>query len=344
MLVTETPILRRFWYCIAPSFEITDSPFPFRLLGESIVIWRDREGKVNAVQDRCLHRTARLSLGWIDNGNIVCPYHGWTYDQTGTCVKVPQDLVHRPRPFAIPSYHCAERYNYIWVSLEEPMFDIPELPEFDQSEYRQVIEFREEWAAHPLRIIENGFDGAHLTFVHKNTFGDPDPTVTSQRIDPRPDGFSAYSEYDVRTPDHMKDALATSDDKTTRTSENRFYLPFSRLGHLCYPDGLENILCTFITPIDNTRTQFVQWVVRNDTAEKVPPAAVVAFDREITLEDRGILESTEAEVFLDLTQSKEMHMVADRPGLNMRRMLKALIDGRDANAAGDDGALVLEHT
>jgi len=324
MLVTTVPLLRRFWYCVAPSSALTDQPFPFRLLAEPIVLWRDRDGKPHALRDRCQHRMAKLSLGWVNGGNIVCPYHGWEYDGTGACVHIPQDPSDR-RTIAISGYHCAERYNHVWVALEDPIFDIPTIPEFAAPGYRQVIEFYEPWAAHPLRIMENAFDAAHTTFVHQKSFGISDPSVQPIQIEELPDGFTSRQRVEVKTPDHMKAALSTTEDRTTRTITSRFFLPFSRTAKIAYPSGLENVLCTFLAPIDDTHTQFTQWVVRNDTATQVPPETVIAFDRQVTLEDRTVLESIDGDLAIDPAQGDEVHMASDRPGLLMRKMLNTLI-------------------
>ncbi len=63
MLMTQEPMLSRFWHCLFPFADLTEKPRPFRLLGEDIVVWKDLDGKPHAVQDRCPHRTAKLSLG-----------------------------------------------------------------------------------------------------------------------------------------------------------------------------------------------------------------------------------------------------------------------------------------
>ena len=80
MLVTKQPVLRRFWYTTVPDELLKDTPIAFRLLGEDIVLWRDLEGYPHALEDRCCHRTAKLSKGYVKDGQIVCGYHGWTYD------------------------------------------------------------------------------------------------------------------------------------------------------------------------------------------------------------------------------------------------------------------------
>ena len=69
----------------------------------------------------------------------------------------------------------------------------------------------------------------------------------------------------------------------------------------------------------------LQWVYRNDTEEQVSSADVVAFDRAVTLEDKRILESCEADVPLADTDGEEMHMRTDYPGVVMRRMFAKLL-------------------
>ncbi|MBN9411812.1 MAG: aromatic ring-hydroxylating dioxygenase subunit alpha [Burkholderiales bacterium] len=325
MRVCSTPLLRKFWYCVAPSADLTDRPLGTRVLDQPVALWRDTDGTARAVIDRCLHRTARLSLGTVHGGNIVCPYHGWTFNGHGQCVKVPQLVEHRPNPFGVEAYHCAERYGYVWVALEEPLFDIPAIAEFGQPGWRQVHEFHEVWNASPQRIIENAFDPAHISFVHKDSFGRDDPSIDPFRIDDTPDGFVFTNVVKVVNAEHMKAALAMNDDETTRDSSNRFHLPFSRVGRIVYPNGLVHILCTFLTPIDDTRTRFTQFVVRNDTEADVPADTVVAFDRQVTREDLGILESTDPDVPLDRSEGTEVHMMSDRPGVAMRRQLRALM-------------------
>ena len=90
MLPTRQKVLRRFWYPVLPADRLGVEPVPFTLLGTAIVLWRDEVGAPAAVIDRCCHRTAKLSKGSCTNGRIACGYHGWEYDRTGACVRIPQ--------------------------------------------------------------------------------------------------------------------------------------------------------------------------------------------------------------------------------------------------------------
>ena len=81
----------------------------------------------------------------------------------------------------------------------------------------------------------------------------------------------------------------------------------------------------FSTPMTDRTSMILQWVYRNDTEEQVSSADVVAFDRAVTLEDKRILESCDADVPLADTDGEEMHMRTDYPGVVMRRMLAKLV-------------------
>lgn len=183
MLVTQHPVFRRFWYPVMPlSLLEQGSPQPFELLGERIVLWLDKAGQPQAAADRCCHRSAQLSKGIVCDDHIRCPYHGWEFDGTGACVKVPQlpDQARIPESYRIPAYLCQARYGYAWVCLHpQPLRGIPVIPEAEDPSYRLIHEFYERWECASLRICENEFDAAHISFVHQNTFGSMEDLVPS---------------------------------------------------------------------------------------------------------------------------------------------------------------------
>ena len=322
MLMSQEKGLRSFWYCLFPLAELDGKPRPFRLLGENVAVWKDDEGVPHAVLDRCPHRTAKLSGGTIQNGAIVCPYHGWAFSGDGQCVHVPQDVLNKPVPFGVRAFRCEARYGQVWVCLGEPVADIPDVPQYGQPGFRQVFEFSEEWECSALRIMENEFDAAHLSFVHAGSFGSSDPVPSIARVEERPDGFVAYNEMDVRNPEDMRGALHMTEAKTVRRTTGHYMMPFNRVTEIAYPNGLKNVLVTWLTPMEDNRTRFNQFVMRNDTEEQVPAEQVRAFDRRVTLEDKLVLETTDPMVPLDVGEGVELHMPSDRPGMVMRRMLR----------------------
>lgn len=329
MLATRQPVLRRFWYAVMPEALLDDGqPHPFTLLGERIVLWKDTTGRIACLKDRCCHRSAQLSLGFLEEGRVVCGYHGWTFDGTGACVRVPQRPAGQPIPstYCVPAYRAEARYGYVWVTLGEPLTGIPDVPEAALG-YRVVPQFYEEWKVGALRLMENSFDAAHVAYVHRGTFGDlKRPEVTVPEIVPGDYGFTtAYDAPVVVRGDNAHKTVGTDDSRTVRHIHSIWYLPFARRTRIIYPHGLVHAFVTCATPIDDARCMVVQWCYRSDTEADVPAADVVAFDRAVTLEDKRVLESTDPDVPLAVSEGEERHMGSDKPGITMRRMLAELL-------------------
>jgi phenylpropionate dioxygenase-like ring-hydroxylating dioxygenase large terminal subunit len=331
MLVTRQKLLRRFWYPVMPEAMLTaDKPQPFRLLGRDIVLFRAKDGAPAALTDRCPHRGARLSGGFIDHDlpdgpALACPYHGWAFGADGRCRKVPQ--AHDPlrgMTRGATGHHAAARYGYIWVALEDPLLPLPEIAEAADPAFRRIDEFYEDWAVAGLRLMENSFDMAHLSYVHANTFGileEPRPAPVD--LTETPWGFVMKGEAPVTNKGISKDLIKTDAERTVRMIEGRWFMPFLRVSRIDYPTGLTHVLVTAATPVDDRVSRICQWVYRNDTEADAPAEKVIAFDRAVTTEDKVVLEGTSWDVPLNMAE--ELHMPSDKPGVEMRRRLSALL-------------------
>lgn len=326
MLVTQQPVFRRFWYPVIPLKNLENGPQTFELLGEPLVLWLDASDNPAAARDRCCHRTAKLSLGKVNQGHICCPYHGWEFNSQGTCVKVPQlkpDCA-IPASYRVDAYRCTERYGYVWVCLENPIADIPEIAEAADNSYRLIPEFYETWACAGLRVMENELDLAHPTFVHTTTFGSEEhPTPDELEITETDYGIHVYGKLGVVNPELQQQNLKMEEAQTFRTLTMDWIMPFTIKLKITYPNRLEHIVVNTMTPISDSTSQMVQFCVRNDTEADTAAADVIAFDRAVTLEDKRILESTDYDVPLRLSQ--EEHMFTDKPGILIRKKVAALI-------------------
>src|SRR5262249_40259917 len=144
--------MRKCWHPVAYTNELGDRPVGVTLLGEEVVLAR-LGGEVRAFRDLCVHRGTRLSLGWIEGDQLRCAYHGWIYGSDGVCTAIPAR--HGP---TIPSraklqpYSAAEQGGLIWVCLEpEPLFPVPELPEYGDPAYALVQVPTYDWACDAAR-------------------------------------------------------------------------------------------------------------------------------------------------------------------------------------------------
>lgn len=325
MLVTHQPVLRRFWYPVLPMDRLDAGPQPFTLLGEDIVVWKMSDGSPAAVRNRCCHRTARLSKGFVEGDWIVCAYHGWTYDATGRCVRIPQnDTDAIPERARVPGYRCRERYGYVWVALDEPLKDMIAIPE--DGRYRRMHQYCEPWRAGALRLMENSFDSAHFSFVHRGTFGmfgnnKPD----FFKLEENDDGFLAETHLTIQNPPESHRITGTTEPTTRRHFRNQWHLPFQRRLGLYYPNGLEHIILTAGTPIDDEHIQVIQWAYRNDGEDSCPAHEINEWDLRVVMEDKDILEVVDPDAPVDITRRSEENMQSDRPGIIMRRRFLELL-------------------
>ncbi len=327
MLVTQQKSLRHFWYPVMPLSHLASGPRPFTLLGEHLVLFMAADGEPAALRDRCCHRTAQLSLGWCEAGNVVCGYHGWTYDRSGRCVRIPQQPDSAiPANARTRAFECASRYGYVWVALESPYTPIPEFEQASDPGFRQIDQFYERWTCAALRLMENSFDMSHIAYVHRQTFGireQEQPPL--MKITPAEWGLETLVETPVKNHDETARAVTGSTgEQTVRTMRGTWYMPFIRRLAISYPGGLKHDIITCATPIDDASIMVIQWCYRSDTEQDLPVANAIAFDRAVTLEDKRILESTEADACIDTTRRIEFHMDTDRPGLLMRQKLLEL--------------------
>jgi 5,5'-dehydrodivanillate O-demethylase len=167
-------LLRRYWMPIACAGELTEEkPIKAaRLLGENLVVFRDRSGRYGVVAEQCPHRKASLAFGRVDEEGIRCPYHGWKFDCTGACLEQPAEP--EAGGFKDKIKHTAypvERLGgLLWAYLgPEPR---PLLPRWDVlvwEEGKRWIEKHEVYRCNWLQPMENSVDPSHLFWLHGET-------------------------------------------------------------------------------------------------------------------------------------------------------------------------------
>jgi 5,5'-dehydrodivanillate O-demethylase oxygenase subunit len=167
-------LLRRYWHPVAAAAELTEEK-PIRavkILGEELVVYRDKKGHYGLVGEHCSHRSASLAYGRVDEEGIRCPYHGWKFDRAGKCLEQPAEpasstFKDRIKHVAYPvQYLGGLIYAYLGPA---PM---PLLPRWDVL----VWERGRRWIIKDslidcnwLQAMENSVDPAHLFWLHGDT-------------------------------------------------------------------------------------------------------------------------------------------------------------------------------
>jgi len=167
-------LLRRYWYPIAAISELDDEPVKkVRLLGEDLALFRDGSGQLGLVAELCPHRRASLAYGIPEPNGVRCPYHGWVFDNKGSCLEQPAEpdestFKDRIRTAAYP---VQELGGMIFAYLgPEPA---PLLPRFDLFVMDGVLRSvgRSEIPCNWLQIMENSVDATHVEWLHGRYFG-----------------------------------------------------------------------------------------------------------------------------------------------------------------------------
>lgn len=329
-MLVNVPALRRYWYVVAESTDVASAPRAVRLLGDDVVLWRSPNGSVVAAPDRCPHRQAPLSKGLVDEGCLTCAYHGWTFADDGRCVRVPSavETVPIPPKAHLATHHAVERYGLVWVCLDEPVAGIPEMPAEDDASYRRINSGVEVWNTSATRMADNFMDISHFPYVHTGTFGLADntvvPKISMEQLDADFYGYRYEAEVSNEQGSSSSGIAAAV---ITRTMTTGFNLPFVIRSTIRYETGLDHLLLLCTTPVDDVTSYFTFVVWRNDDFS-VPAEDVIAFDRAIGAEDKAMLELVPG--VLPLDQQATVSVQADRPSVEWRRQLAALVAGSTA--------------
>ncbi len=163
-----------FWYVAARSGEITfgaDRPLKVQMLGHHFALWRDQQGRVQCISDTCSHRGGALGDGRVRGDCVECPYHGWTFNGAGDCVRLPSlgPDASIPERTRVDAYPVEEKYGLVHVFLgdlpEEQRPAILDIPEYGDAAWR-FITLTLEWKIDYKRALENTIDPGHNEFTH----------------------------------------------------------------------------------------------------------------------------------------------------------------------------------
>src|SRR5579864_1465096 len=164
-------LLRRYWLPIAAAQELTEeSPTKFvRVLGEDLVLFKDKEGRYGLVQDHCPHRGASLLYGRVEARGIACAYHGWLYDTQGNCLETPAEPADSKLYLTVKhrAYPVEPLFGLYWTYMgPAPVPPLRKLDIWARPDGTRKL------AVHPVidcnwfQAMENSVDPAHLQILH----------------------------------------------------------------------------------------------------------------------------------------------------------------------------------
>jgi phenylpropionate dioxygenase-like ring-hydroxylating dioxygenase large terminal subunit len=194
----EAELLREAWYYAVPSDRLRrGTTMPKLMLGEPILLGRDREGVAFALRDLCPHRAMPLSLGRFDGREIECCYHGWRFATDGVCTAIPA-LVEGQKinlnRIATRRYPVREVNGNVWVYFGDDPEAAPAIPALEGfaddggPQVAETVRFDAEYDHAVIGLM----DPAHVPFVHRSWFwrSGRDFAEKEKSFAPSPFGFT----------------------------------------------------------------------------------------------------------------------------------------------------------
>ncbi|MCC5575664.1 aromatic ring-hydroxylating dioxygenase subunit alpha [Microtetraspora sp. AC03309] len=345
-----TAFVRNQWYVAAYGREIGRELFARTILGESLVFYRTTSGRVVALADRCVHRRYPLSESRLEGDTIVCGYHGFTYDQGGTCVFVPGQA-RIPRTARVASYPVVEQDSFVWVWIGDhdraDPSSIPRAPWLDDPAYTSVSGM-EPLAARYQLLVDNLMDLSHETYLHGGYIGTPEVAntpITTEVDEDRGIVYVSRHMADAECPLFYAESTGI-EGRITRWQDIEYhppclYLLHSRIAPVGVlpnadgsdPDGFHVEIVYAITPeTENSTHDF--WAVARDFAlgDQEVSDFLAENNRTVVMQDVVALNLLEKVIATEPEGYQELSINIDTGGLAARRILTRMAEAGAAPA------------
>jgi phenylpropionate dioxygenase-like ring-hydroxylating dioxygenase large terminal subunit len=343
--------LRNAWYVAAWSDDLTDGKLlPRTIMQEPVVLYRKADGNAVALQDRCAHRFAPLSMGKIVKGDCVqCPYHGLEFDPSGACVLNPHGTKNIPPRARVRSYPVTEKHKAIWIWMGDRPADHDKVPDFGvldnvpelHATKRDHITIKANYEL----IIDNLLDLSHTSFLHEGILGNAD-TVESDISVEQEDEDIVVSRYasDVVAPGMFAQFWPSDPGRVDKFTRMRWMPPSTMrlMTGICTTgaapeSGTGYHAIHMLTPESDSTTHYFFTAVRfnvktpDDTVnaqlqEKIATMRRFAFEEQ----DAPVIEAQQRIIDSSASPLDPVVLAIDVGPVRYKRILQKLIEGEHA--------------
>jgi phenylpropionate dioxygenase-like ring-hydroxylating dioxygenase large terminal subunit len=250
------------WYVIGEKTDfVTNKPITATIWNKNYVVWKNENGSYVGLDDICSHKSAALSKGKVCNNNIVCPYHGYEFDEAGVLVKVP-GICFRPSPvYNVDKYQVVEKNGWVYLNtyanstdFTENIFIEEEVPRNDS-----VVFLNMNFNCYSRILSENSLDVMHIGFVH--TFGNKKNPAPVEEHPPKLVGNHHYKTsylYEAGDEALSKKVFGAN----MLRIENEFILPHTTVARVIFGPYISTVI-TFALPISDKKSKLFVKTYRN---------------------------------------------------------------------------------
>jgi phenylpropionate dioxygenase-like ring-hydroxylating dioxygenase large terminal subunit len=315
------------WTAIAPSSELQSArPLGLVVAGERVVLFRDASGVAHALIDVCPHRGVALSLGKVQNGCLICPFHGWRFEGDGAVAHVPWSPDAKRDTLSAKSLPLVEASDLLWLytAVGAMPADGPPIPEEMQRRDLRLTGFAVNWATHWTRAMENMLDWPHLPFVHRGTIG------RGMR------GPAETGRMDIAFEEKSWGAATTiAINGTPQAGGLDYRFPNMMVLHIPIPWRTLKLMVACV-PTDTGQTRMILVSMRNFLKPRLFDGLFRFMNRRIASEDKPILETSWPAEAPPPGLEKSVRL--DKPTLYFRKIYRErIIDQNHATQMGQTG-------
>lgn len=351
--------LRNTWYVAAWNEEVKPGElFARTLLNESVLLFRDEQGKVQAIHNRCPHRFAPLSMGKHCGSHVQCAYHGLEFDGTGACTHNPHGDRKIPRAAQVKAYTVVERYSVIWIWMGEAVLaDETLIPDFSciDPAYFYVAKRYLHAKANYVLESDNILDLSHIQYLHPTTLGSEGVSQAITSVEQSADTIWSYRQTVSETmPEFLYAAMGIpTGTLVDRWIDVRWQAPANMLllaGAVATgrprAEGSETALPHLFSPETDTTTHywfaFPMPVAMGEMGAQIAEQQVSAINVPFTDEDLPMLEAQQQIIgAVDFWDLKPVLLPGDAAAVRARRVLDKLI-AEEAAAASSGLPLIAQ--
>jgi phthalate 4,5-dioxygenase len=261
-------LMRKYWIpaLLSSELERDRAPVRVRMLGESLVAFRDTTGRVGLLEEFCAHRRASLFLGRNEECGIRCVYHGWKFDVTGQCVEMPTEAAGSPykSKIQLTAYPTIECGGVVWAYLGAGM--PPALPNFEWTQLSpERLQISRCWVeCNWLQALEGGIDSTHASWLH-TVVSDSTQRPGLRGLWTKP--LALRDEVVLTSYGHCYAALRPVDNNRVWAKIYQYVAPLSTFFPFELPDGEHyqpQINGNLYLPMDDENTMIFCWIGRYD--------------------------------------------------------------------------------
>lgn len=293
------------WYVIGTKNEFSKNiPKKVTVWNKNYVVWKNKDNEFVGLDDVCPHKGASLAGGKVCNEHIVCPYHGYEFDEKGKLDKVPGISFHPSPTYDVSKYQVVEKNGWVYLNtysdianvdnstgspFTENIFVEPEVPRNDSAVFLEM-----DFNCYSRILSENSLDVMHIGFVH--TFGNKENPAPIEQHAPRQVGPYHYKTsylYEAGDNSFAKKIFGIKD----LIVENEFILPHTTIARVIFGEQISTVI-TFALPISENKSKLFVKTYRNFWPNQLGDMVTENWMFNTMLQDRAVVENIDAR-FMD---------------------------------------------